>query len=655
MKTFRHDINGLRAIAVVLVLLFHFDVPGFDGGFLGVDVFFVISGYLMAGILWHQLTSKQTVSVLGALWSFYLARARRILPALIVLLSVVLILGWFVLPPTDYRQLAVHAALSATFLSNIQFFRESGYFDVGSLEKPLLHTWSLSVEWQFYLLLPLLLIAGLRLSKAGSRWATVTAFLGLLLVLSLLTSIVLAPSTPSAAFYLIPTRAWELLAGTLVFLIGERYPRTPQLDYLHWVGLGAISISLVITDRLTPWPGFAAILPVAGTCLVLFAQKTSGWARFRPIRWLGDVSYSLYLWHWPIYIGLFFLNRHEDTTSRILGVALSLAAAALSFHYVETPSKRILSRPSRVGASMILTSAVGLIGLSSVGIYLQGGVSGRMPPLVEEIAAQSRNTNPFRDKCHGRIGDDEFPWCSFGEGEVRAILVGDSHASMLLTSMLDALGETASVSIIAASYTSCPTVFGIELVNQQLRCREFNDFITKQLESLPGVPIIVSNRLSAYIFGDHKPESPTHGVPSILIRETPAGESDSVASIFADRLLSTACQLAAEREVYWIQPIPEMPVDVPRWMARQALISGTVTNVSTPIDSVRERHAFANQVLETAVANCGIRLLDPLPLLCDDSRCSGSLGGVPLYYDEHHLSEIGNKRLTPIFESILRD
>ena len=213
-KSFRPDINGLRAWAVVAVVLYHFGVPGVSAGFAGVDVFFVISGYLMCSIIVTGLVRDDF-----SIWSFYLARAKRIFPALVVLCAVTLMIGWFLLMPREYQQLGRHARESLTFSSNLRYFHEAGYFDVASGEKWLLHTWSLSVEWQFYILLPLvLLLAWKFLPKRGVLIGTLVA----IFACSLTWCLWRTPLAPNEAFYTIQARAWEMLAGGLVFMTGHQ-------------------------------------------------------------------------------------------------------------------------------------------------------------------------------------------------------------------------------------------------------------------------------------------------------------------------------------------------------------------------------------------------------------------------------------------------
>ena len=247
---FRADINGLRAIAVLAVVLFHFGVAGFSGGFVGVDVFFVISGYLMTRIILAPL-AEQRFSVLR----FYLARARRIFPALAVLGALMLAYGWFQLSPVDYKTLTKHAGASLLFISNHTYWKESGYFDVDAHEKWLLHTWSLSVEWQFYLLYPLLIVAVHRLIRrpggvAGALWAVFLA--------SLAWSAWLAFANPSKAFFLLPTRAWEMLAGGLIFLHQNACNRLTQgRRWIELAGLAAILAASMGFSRDSTWPVFS--------------------------------------------------------------------------------------------------------------------------------------------------------------------------------------------------------------------------------------------------------------------------------------------------------------------------------------------------------------------------------------------------------------
>lgn len=654
---FRHDINGLRAIAVVAVVLFHFQIPGFEAGYLGVDVFFVISGFLMAAILMRGGGKKYPFSGGGIpLWSFYVARARRIVPALAVLVAVLLLVGWWTLGPSDYEQLALHARYALGFWSNHQFYEEAGYFDVASHEKWLLHTWSLSVEWQFYLLLPVAFILLWRIWPRR-EWLIAVVVLGL--VASLAVSVLNTPKAPSAAFYLLPARAWELLAGVLVYLVSDRvHLHTMARRGLELLGLGLILAALVVFDMATPWPGSAAVLPVLGTSLVLLAMRhTPGWATPFPMQWLGRTSYSLYLWHWPAFVALVFLDWQHEPWAIAGALLVALVLADASYRWVEQPTRHSLVQAGLKWGPGVLVLVVVLIVLFALWVKDRDGVPGRMPAQFDAIVAEANNTSPYRDECHGRPAWGAFPWCEMGGETPRAVVVGDSHASMLVSAARKALPNPEADGLHIASYTSCPTLLGVKKPRPELECAQFNDFVLERLEQVPaGVPLIVSNRLSGSVFGAHQTDHPRHGVPTVYFGDAPVQEATpTFLADFREQLVSSACRLAEDRPVYWVRPVPEMPVDVPRWMARQTLLRGSLAEVSIPLEMYRERHAFVTEALYAVGDQCNVHVLDPEPWLCDEGRCYGTQDGLPLYYDDHHLSERGNKLLVPMFREVFDD
>ena len=262
---FRYDINGLRAYAVALVVLFHFNILGFSAGFIGVDIFFVISGYLMTKIIIEQLLHNKF-----SIWRFYLARGIRILPALMVLITFVGVLSWWLLIPEEYKTYGKHAASSLTFLSNLIYLRESSdYFSTAAHEKILLHTWSLSVEWQFYIILPiiLLIIGRIKSSRQILNFSILIGFL-----ISLYFSYKISLTNQSAAFYMINTRAWEMLAGGLVYAYFNKIDLSElNRKSIEILGFGLILTSLIIFETTTLWPSVNALLPVFGSMLILLA------------------------------------------------------------------------------------------------------------------------------------------------------------------------------------------------------------------------------------------------------------------------------------------------------------------------------------------------------------------------------------------------
>ncbi|WP_375751906.1 acyltransferase family protein [Vibrio sp. HN007] len=321
--SFRYDINGLRAIAVIAVVLFHFQPDWLPGGFIGVDVFFVISGFLMTGILFRAL-EKDSLNI----FKFYVARANRIIPAMTVMCSAVLVYGWFFLSSQEYEVIGEHVAGSLGFFSNIIYWKESGYFDAASHEKWLLHTWSLSTEWQFYILYPIaLLVLKTFLSLNNvKRVVVITALLGYAF------SVLATMKWPTTAYYLLPMRAWEMLLGGIAYLypnpFRDRFRRGFEL-----IGLGLIATCFVFVSSESPWPGALSLVPVLGTYLVLCANRQDSLLTNNSVfQALGRWSYSIYLWHWPVVVFGFY----EYDNWYIWGIPISLILGWLSYRFVES-------------------------------------------------------------------------------------------------------------------------------------------------------------------------------------------------------------------------------------------------------------------------------------------------------------------------------
>ncbi|MGR5247198.1 acyltransferase family protein [Vibrio aestuarianus] len=322
---FRKDINGLRAIAVIAVVLFHFNASWMPGGFAGVDVFFVISGFLMTGIIFRGI-EQENFSIL----KFYVARANRIIPALAILCLALLVFGWFYLTPLDYRALGKHVGSSMGFLSNIIYWRESGYFDAASHEKWLLHTWSLSAEWQFYIIYPLVLVAmrkfmSLKAMKAAVLVGTVLGFIF---------CVVATYKWPNPAYYLLPTRAWEMMIGGVAYLYPLKLAENKKKVF-EWIGLTLIIFSYIFITKENLWPGYLALIPVFGAFLLIQAQRNDSFATGNIIfQSLGKWSYSIYLWHWPLVVAIYYFSLPEQFI--YFGLILSVILGYISNRYVES-------------------------------------------------------------------------------------------------------------------------------------------------------------------------------------------------------------------------------------------------------------------------------------------------------------------------------
>ena len=463
---FRADINGLRAWAVVAVVLYHFGVPGLSGGFVGVDVFFVISGLLMTGIIIEALQAEQF-----SLVKFYLARARRILPALLVLCVVLLLLGWFFLMPAEYQNLGRHARDSLLFSSNLRYLRESGYFDVGSHEKWLLHTWSLSVEWQFYLLLPLLLLALWRLLpiRRALFWV-VSAVLLSSLALCIWTTL----EEPSKAFFVLQTRAWELLAGSLVYLLGSKLILSVCVRAtLAWLGLLCIAVAAVFFSAQMQWPGWLAVLPVTGAAMVLVARSNTLGTNSALAQWLGTRSYSIYLWHWPVVVALAYAEVQAQPQWLVLGLLVSLLLGHLSYVWVEVPSRNLLNRAGLVGGTVWLVCLVVLVGGSAQWVR-KSDFPQRLPAAVAHIEAERLNHNPRQGECL-----DKGIACVYGGQDIKAIVLGDSHADALVTSIVAALPQPSDGLLFRAA-NSCLILPGARATaGGDVVCQAINQWVSR--------------------------------------------------------------------------------------------------------------------------------------------------------------------------------
>jgi len=373
----RRDIDGLRAIAVLSVVLYHlgFFPAQLGGGFVGVDVFFVISGYLITGLLQNEIDNGRF-----DLLEFYHRRVRRIFPALFVVYGFCLVASAVLLFPAETRSVGREVLWSLGFLSNVAFAHAGGYFDQASKSSPLLHTWSLSVEEQFYVAFPLLLLLLSRLRA----WLRVT-LLALLAALSCALSIHLVSVDARSAFYLVQSRAWELLVGSLLALSAHpSLRRRAPLEVLGVIGLGLIAFSVYKLGNNTPFPGYWALAPCAGAAALLYSGRdprtlTARLLGLLPLRWVGLISYSLYLWHWPLLT--FYSARHDELSleARLAIVALSLLLATLSYHFVERPFR---AKPYRRNARASLR-------IAGVSVACVAGLAVGIPAASAKLHPQS--------------------------------------------------------------------------------------------------------------------------------------------------------------------------------------------------------------------------------------------------------------------------
>ncbi|KDF45014.1 acyltransferase family protein [Enterobacter kobei] len=426
---FRKDINGLRAFAVLAVMIYHFRPEWVPGGFAGVDVFFVISGYLMTGIIFSSIETKR-FNLLG----FYVARVNRIVPALTVLCAVLLIIGWFVLVPVDYRTLGKHIASSLLFFSNIIYWLEAGYFDVNSHEKLLLHTWSLSVEWQFYIIYPVIFVF---LTRVFTLHA-IKKIVAFLTVGFFFVNIYMTQHWPDAAYFLLPSRVWEMLLGGIAFL----YPlglSTKLKNGIEKVGLALIICSFFFMNSKMAWPGYYALLPALGAFLIIQGDNESSIATNNPFsQFLGKISYSVYLWHWP-FVALSYY--YDISNAWVLGVPISILLGYLSYNYIESVKwQHITQWKSTFKLKPLIIAAFVVFGASFT--YAKNGIIDRYPEnrvlvlnaLLKNITMPLRENGycfySFNDSQSLKVDRNAGTQCFLGVKTEKAetLIFGDSFA-----------------------------------------------------------------------------------------------------------------------------------------------------------------------------------------------------------------------------------
>ncbi|MEX5540385.1 acyltransferase family protein [Pseudomonas poae] len=647
---YRRDIDGLRAIAVLAVVLFHFGVPGVTGGFVGVDVFFVISGFLITSIIWRERQAGRFSFV-----EFWARRARRILPALFVMIVATLVAGWFLLAPKDYEELGRAAHYQVIFTSNLLFARQHGYFEAASDIKPLLHTWSLAVEEQFYILFPLLLTL---LSSRLKHWRL--ALFGVLLV-SFGMSVWAVEHEPQKAFFLLHLRAWELLAGAMLAVMPAREWRaSPALaQCVSLAAMGLILIAVFGFDSNTAFPGATALLPVLGVVGLIWAngQQYTWVGRLLSSRLMvgvGLISYSWYLWHWPVFVYANYAAVDGLSATELGGLMLlSLVLGYLSWRFVETPfrEKRLLATRKAI----LVAAAVGIlsIGLTGVALRKADGVPSRLSEQALRYA-KAKKWSPELMACMAdKDTPDERLFCHFGPKNpaVSALVWGDSHATALIPA-LEIGAEKHDISLMEASFAGCVPLDGLENI---ARCAHFNRRVEKAMSEQPISDVVLAARWSLYLYGqmsgdkEHALKDPSTGQYVRAVAE----------QRFADGMRERIKGLrAAGHRVWLVKEVPLQEIIVPYRLSRLAMMHRPVDREGLPVAKHLAREAFISQLFdELAAADSGVRVLDPAPQLCGaDGLCRVELNGRALYTDDNHLSDVGARHieafLEPLFSSL---
>ncbi|MGM9516648.1 acyltransferase family protein [Roseateles sp. DB2] len=639
----RWDIQALRGLAVAWVLMHHAQLPGIPGGYLGVDIFFVISGYLITGLVQRALLAGQF-----SFRDFYARRARRLLPAAYVTLALTLLASPWLQNAREQLDLAAQARGALLFASNWVLWQQSGYFQGAAELKPLLHFWSLSLEEQYYLLLPALLWL------TPPRWRRLAV--GVLGLASLALCVYWLSRDASLAFYALPSRAWELGLGSLVAL----WPRPGPVPAALRAGAVIALLTLPLLEQPGwPHPGPLALFACLATALLVQhpADQEAAPRGLRPLVWLGDRSYSLYLVHWPLmaavhsaWVGSGHEAPAELTAWRLAALAAALPLAWLLHRWVELPGKARLR-----GAPGWMALLIGSLALAVLPSLTQRWVQA---PEGHDFARLTRPNYGFSAHCDAEQPFAPHPQCQRG-AHPRWMVWGDSYAMHLVPGLARHLDEQGGPGLIQATKSSCGPFPGLAPYKPEAapgatfaprwvaQCRAFNEAVLDWLALHPEVrTVVLSSLLTQYL--DTRQYSPRRLTPQGLLSGQALDEAGLRQALLDDLRRTTQHLQAMGRQVLLVAPPPRAGFNVAACLERRAL--GRWTLGATPDCRIDAEHRDASaQAVEAWLRQAGtvLPVLRFEPLLCRGDRCDVMRDGVMLYRDQGHLSEDGSAWLLP--------
>jgi peptidoglycan/LPS O-acetylase OafA/YrhL len=650
----RRDIDGLRAVAVLAIVAYHAFPRWVPGGFVGVDVFFVISGFLITGII-ARGRDEGRFSYLG----FYLRRARRIVPAYLVVLAAIVALALWLELPQVLTWNGATLAVAALFVPNLGFLRGYGYFTPGLQQNPLLHLWSLGVEEQFYLVWPLLLAL---LSFAALRRFRVLAA-AVLLTLSLAAAQWLVGHDGSVwAFFLFPARAWEFLAGGLLALAPSLAPRGAASANLSGAaGLALIVASVALLNDETPFPGLSAIPACLGAALVLWSgigasPAATAALRSPPVVGIGLVSYSLYLWHWPALIfAREYAQRDLKPWETLAVVALSAGLAVASWRFVEQPwRRRPVARPGRALA-LTLSPLLAFVALGA-GIFVTHGLPMRFSPAALQAAnIETTDINPRRDECFVGLKPVEPNGCRFGAApdarDYDVLVWGDSHADAATPGVAD-WAAARGWSVREAAAAGCAALVDARVMAQKTGemkgCRASQGVAMREIAANPKLKLIVLAMRWPLYNGDR----PRYAGATAQLTMLDARASDDRVYPLDEALSRTLDAIAAtgtKAQVVVLGPVPELTFSPPYCVAMARHLGRAETpcwDAPAALPLVRARAAEA-RIAAALATHAAVGVFYPARRLCTETSCITEVNRRLIYFDNDHLSASGSRKLVP--------
>jgi peptidoglycan/LPS O-acetylase OafA/YrhL len=644
----RSDIEGLRGVAVLSVLAVHSFPELLKGGFIGVDIFFVLSGYLITGILMRSLAADRF-----SLIDFYARRIRRLYPVLCLVLLACMAFSVLYVFPSESRHIGQHVAAGAAFMSNIALWKEAGYFDVASESKPLLHLWSLGIEEQFYLLWPVAMVALFRMRRWALTWIVAT------LVTSFLLNVWFIAEKPVATFFLPPTRFWELMIGALLAWLSA----SPSGGPLAWVrqqlppasrwhdsmadvfsvsGLGMLVVALSLVNKTDQFPGWWALLPTVGTFLLLAAGRGAWVNRHllsQPVlRFYGNISYPLYLWHWPLLCFSVVLGIALSNEVRVIIIVASVVLAYLSVEFVEKP---IRYGPPNRRVPLMLFAAMCCIGVFGWVVKHTDGLLQTYPESIREVASiefRFDGSAIRSNKCLLSLeqGPDSFvPECGDTSDMQRPLMMlwGDSHAASLYPGVSAVLGRADDPYRIAQFTASrCPPFQDPPgLASRQ--CRQTNEFVLNRISSDRPTVVVLAGNWQLY------------GTDDKSIQRT---SEQLVQTIGRIRSLGVARIIVIGQVPVWDRPVPRILMS--EWIETKHMSERQLDGLDGPSLTI-------DDLMESATTGANATFISPSRHLCQQAGCLTTLvqsGKVmPLYVDDNHLSVTGSQVFVESIKSVL--
>ena len=658
--TYRPEIDGLRALAVVPVVLFHSGISWFSGGYVGVDIFFVISGYLITRILVNDI-QKGTFSIAR----FYERRIRRIFPALLFVLLVSSLVAYYVFFPGELRRFKDSVQATLLFYSNYFFMFDVGYFADSAESKPLLHTWSLAVEEQFYVVFPIILYLLYRYLKKY----LFSAITGILL-LSFAYSVLLVQSNANDAFYSTPARAWELLIGSFLVLLEEKKKlvlSSRSSNVLSFTGLVMILVSVLTFTEHTSFPGPSALLPVIGSALIIFsANSNANWTNrllsLQPIRFIGLISYSLYLWHWPVLV--FYKTYQIQTVEEInlwIVFSVMLLLSLLSWKFVEKPFRKLkVFNKNTVYKITQLSAGVVLVYLV-IFVFVFSDFKRDLPKEVRASLSSFRESERViaLEDCESERIERIFTLkiCYVGNLKSEVItfaVLGDSHSRALLAGIDESARRNGKKGIYIGSGGCIPFVDMYRTVDVKKDCQRMVTAYMGYLRQKHEIEdVILAARWSLYATGKRY----RVGNGKDIIMKDDSGDNYSIfenRNIFEKNFQKTMSLMQEmNKRVSIVTQVPEM-----KWGARQyarAQLTGKEFDFRETVVKHQERQNLVTHVFTKYQKKYGYDIIQPDQLMCPDEYCIFEQNGRPIYSDNNHIMMFFSKQLSPLYDDIFQN